>query len=273
MLVRSRVLVHSAIALGVLAVIPAHAVVRAEPPAAPTLCSKQEEVDADKKHAETGDESAVKKCVHLRIQSALIRKANVPVVQGPNGPEDPEKITPFVLKTDIGVSPKERKRMFGEGGLNENGTDYDYATAATSAAFYTCYYVARSGGALCSTATDEQAMGKTNQDEQLKEFLIKKRGGNDGQEHDDSRIDQVLVSAKTTALTAEGCARALANYGTCAQPDESEAPDTSAKPGTSDEMDDEKEYEDVSSLVHKRIAADKAEAAAVAAAKANGWLE
>ncbi|MFB8280773.1 hypothetical protein [Nocardia colli] len=264
MLVRSRILIHTAIALGVLVVIPTHAIVRAEPPTAPTLCTQQQEIAADNKHAETGDESAVKKCVHLRIQSALLRKENVPVVQGPNGPEDPEKITPFTLKTDIGVTPQERKKMFGEGELNENGSDHDYATAATSAAFYTCYYVARSGGALCSSPAADKAGAQD--DEQLKEFLIKKRGGNDGQEHADSRIDPALVKAKTTALTAEGCARALANYGTCTQLNESEEPDTS------DDLEKDSQQEEISSLVQKRIDANTAEKAAVDAAKANGWL-
>lgn len=270
MLVRSRILVHTAVALGVLLAIPAHAVVHASPPTAPTLCTAQEEIDADKKHADNNDETAVKKCVRLRIQSALIRKANVPVIQGPEGPEDPEKITPFTLKTDIGVSPKERKQMFGEGGLNENGSDSDYATAATNAAFYTCYFVARSGGALCEADTDNKA--GANEDSQLKDYLIKKRGGGDGQAHADSRIDPVLVTAKTSALVAQGCAKALANYGTCTLPDESEKPDTSTQSGTSDDMEADSQHEEVSSLVYRRILANAAEKAAVDAARANGWL-
>ncbi|WP_405162181.1 hypothetical protein OG203_38685 [Nocardia sp. NBC_01499] len=76
-----------------------------------------------------------------------------------------------------------------------------------------------------------------------------------------------LVNAKTTALAAEACAKALAHYGTCAQPDESTEPDTS------DDLEADSQHEEVSSLAHKRIVANEAEKAAAGAARANGWLK
>ncbi|AFU05069.1 hypothetical protein [Nocardia brasiliensis] len=269
MLARARLLLPTAVAVGFGLVLPGSAPALADPPAAPTLCTEQQERDADA----AADTAAIDECSRLRIQSAKLRQANVPV------PEDPEKITPFVLKTDIGVSPETRKEMFGDSTVTENGGGRrDYVRATARAAYYTGFYTARQGGALYADPAKVPTTTDVPQDDQLASFLTKKLGGGDGKTHDDQNLTPELLTAKHTALAAAAAARFLAGDGTAGQGPAPDATDPDSDDMEADARPDAAALAELARTgpagdsVRNRIAANKAEAAAVDAARVLGWL-
>ncbi|MFI7000785.1 hypothetical protein [Nocardia sp. NPDC050175] len=254
MVVSSRVPLYATLAVSLGMAIPAPVIALADPPATPALCSEQQESDADK----NADTAAIAKCARLRTQSAENRRASVPV------PEDPEKIT-NPTKTNIGTSPAVREGLFG---VPEDNPDPDsvagYKKAAIRAAYYTCFYTAREGGALYFNPAAVQSLSEEDKkDSQLANFMIRKAGGGHGKDtHNDDDLKPELLTAKTAALTAEASAKFLAGEG--------------AEPKS---MPDSAELEDMESVavpgdnLRNRVAADKAEAKAVEAAKAAGWIK
>lgn len=185
--ISSRVLVHAALAVGIGLAVPVTAF--EELPTAPKLCSAEQERAAEAKP----DPVAVEECANLRIQSAEARRSSVPVE------EDPEKITPFRMKSDIGVSPETRKQLFGEGD-SATGSTSAYEQAATRAYYFTGFFTAQQGGALyvppvAVESTEESTVG-------LEPYLQKKAGGADGKSHDDKNLTARLLAAKKTAHVA-----------------------------------------------------------------------
>ncbi|KIA65624.1 hypothetical protein [Nocardia vulneris] len=172
--------------------------------------------------------------------------------------------------------------MFGDSTVTENGGGRrDYVRAAARAAYYTGFYTARQGGALYADPTKVPTTTDVPQDAQLASFLTKKLGGGDGKTHDDQNLTPELLTAKHTALAAAAAARFLAGDGTAGQGPAAGAPD--ATDPDSDDMDADARP-DAAALaelartgpagdtVRNRIAANKAEAAAVDAARVLGWL-
>ncbi|MFE9581707.1 hypothetical protein ACFYO1_35400 [Nocardia sp. NPDC006044] len=228
--------------------IPAQGIASAELPTAPKVCTEQQEKDADA--------AAATECARLRTRSAEARRSSVPV------PENPEKITPFEMKSDIGVEPAEQKSLFGEATDNENaGTVGAYRDTAARAAYFTGFYTARQGGELYflpSSVESADAKGLTD-------YLLKKAGGNDGKTHDDRDLTPELLTAKKTALTA----LARADILTGKFPDLPDTGDIEADDAAAAEFEDATPGDTVAN----RIAADRAEAAAVKAAQAAGWIK
>ncbi|MFB8276625.1 hypothetical protein [Nocardia colli] len=253
MLISSRVLVRAMLAVGIGLLIPAPTTAFAELPTAPKLCSAEQERAAEAKP----DPVAVEACANLRIQSAEARRSSVPVE------EDPETITPFNMKSDIGVSPETRKRLFGEGD-SATGSTSAYEQTATRAYYFTGFFTAQQGGALYVPPAAVESAEESHSG--LDAYLAKKAGGADGKSHDDKNLTASLLAAKKTAHVAAVRAILLAggNPRLPEASDDAEADDQAAAEFGSIDPGD---------TVENRIAANEAEQAAVAAAIAAGWLD
>ncbi|MFI6997029.1 hypothetical protein [Nocardia sp. NPDC050175] len=236
------------LAVGAGLLIPTPAIASADPSTAPKVCSEQQEKDAD----------AATECARLRTRSAEARRSSVPV------PEDPEAISPFDMKGNIGVTPQNRKALFGEATDDKNaGTVSAYKSTAIRAAYYTGFYTARQGGDLYFRPSSVESR-KSDTPAGLADYLLRKSGGSDGKTHDDRDLTPQLLTAKKTALTALARAEILAGSSpNLPTTDDMEADDALAA-----------EFADAipGDTVPNRIAADKAESEAVKAAQAAGWF-
>ncbi|MFD6155754.1 hypothetical protein ACFWF7_05920 [Nocardia sp. NPDC060256] len=259
MLVSSRVLARATLVVGVGLMIPTPAIALAGPP---TLCTDQQERDAEEKP----DPVAVDKCGQLRVQSAEARRSSVPVS------EDPEKITPFKLKTGQGVEPQTQQSLFGDAEFSDTGSVSAYENAAIRAAYYTGFYTAEKGGALYFDPVKVESASDPEPDKSLSNYLYKKSGGGTVDKHDDKTLPPKLLNAKTTAAAARARARLLAGE----HPDMPESTESHGDDMEADMAADaaaEAEFRDTApgDTVENRIKANKAEAAAVDAARAAGW--
>ncbi|MFD6161007.1 hypothetical protein ACFWF7_03325 [Nocardia sp. NPDC060256] len=267
MLVSSRVLARAALVAGVGLLIPAPATALADIPTAPTLCTPEQERNAEGGQGgdsmDSTDAGIRAECARRRTESASIRMQSVPL-----GGDDPEKITPYTLKTDIGVSPKERKAMFGGAKSskdpNEAGT---YEDAAIFAAYYTVYYAAHKGGAVYfDRETLVAEMDGVKDKEARVDLMVRKGGGGDGAPHDDANLTPELLKVKETAVAASARARILAGDSSeglsKATPDVVAMADIEARDSTTPGLS-----------LENRVAANEAEAAAVDAAVKAGWLK
>lgn len=155
--------------------------------------------------------------------------------------------------------------MFGEGHAASNAASPSgYEQAATRAAYYTGFYSARMGGSVYFTPSSATS-------DQLRSFLIKKSGGGDGQTHDDKNLPAAVLATKTTALDAVARAKILGGKSsTTAGPEVEELP-------FADDMDADVAKAGPNTApgdnVENRIKANEAEAAAVQAARDDGWFD
>lgn len=261
MFTHSRVLVRAAFAAGLALLMPSPVVAVADVPTAPALCSAEQEREA----GDSADTAEL--CLRLLMQSAEARRVSVPV------PEDPEKITPFEMKTEIGVSPGVRKSLYGEPD-NSDGIA-GYQNTATRAAYFTGFYTATQGGDLYTgppEAETEVREAERKDDAEaaagLHNYLAQKAGAGYGKSsHNDKDLDPKLLAAKKTALTAEKRAKALKYIYT-------DGSEETVEPTDPEDMEASDNTPAVRGVdVQDLIAADKAEAAAVDAARTLGWLK